>query len=478
MARPAPDSTQYFLGVNGEQTGPFSEDEVRDQIQAGTIPPDALVWYEGLSDWQAVNTIEYFKDAFSGDDSSDTSAGKPLPSVGGGFKPLSEDSIQESVPSRQEEYPRPMIGKKRTSDGGASFAADDEPAPIFDDGFGAPPPNKKRALILLGLMIGAGAIGGAYFFLGESGNEATFVAPIPNRPAPESAPEGREALARRALSELLLKPDDSTRILRRVITENPDDAIGKEALAALIDFFKTRQRTVEAGRLLMDVKKPQEAAKFFLMEPASPQDAEAALFAAYQQSQDPARREWLIQSIRLALGTANNPAGAIERIKILEKDFPKERHPFGYYLKTTDAKITDLFQRLSFHFVQSLLGFLNTELPQISFVSRPLVEVRKDKKGTYRVVGSYKGEVTLNQDRLKGINFTFWWNNEAWSVVETNLTEERQSFSRQEKKRLENAALPAAKMLEVLESTFQTLFPKNALHEAVGAKSEKKSGDI
>lgn len=42
----------YYYAVNGNQTGPVSEDELRSMVSAGTIPATTPVWREGMADWQ------------------------------------------------------------------------------------------------------------------------------------------------------------------------------------------------------------------------------------------------------------------------------------------------------------------------------------------------------------------------------------------------------------------------------------------
>ena len=43
---------KYYYAVNGNQTGPVSEEELRRLVSAGTIPATTPVWREGMADWQ------------------------------------------------------------------------------------------------------------------------------------------------------------------------------------------------------------------------------------------------------------------------------------------------------------------------------------------------------------------------------------------------------------------------------------------
>lgn len=47
---------RYFIGKNGRQLGPFDGQQVRDQLTAGTIGYDDLLWREGMPAWAPVRT--------------------------------------------------------------------------------------------------------------------------------------------------------------------------------------------------------------------------------------------------------------------------------------------------------------------------------------------------------------------------------------------------------------------------------------
>jgi uncharacterized RDD family membrane protein YckC len=48
---------RYHLGRNGQQSGPFTEAEVRAQLAAGTLQGTDLIWREGLTDWVPVASL-------------------------------------------------------------------------------------------------------------------------------------------------------------------------------------------------------------------------------------------------------------------------------------------------------------------------------------------------------------------------------------------------------------------------------------
>jgi uncharacterized RDD family membrane protein YckC len=53
---PAPQA--IYVAKNGQQTGPFSPPEIKAQLQTGDIAPTDLAWYEGLSGWTALKSLD------------------------------------------------------------------------------------------------------------------------------------------------------------------------------------------------------------------------------------------------------------------------------------------------------------------------------------------------------------------------------------------------------------------------------------
>lgn len=47
----------WYHAKNDQQQGPVSDEEIKSQIAAGNIPPDTLVWREGMDDWQAAGEL-------------------------------------------------------------------------------------------------------------------------------------------------------------------------------------------------------------------------------------------------------------------------------------------------------------------------------------------------------------------------------------------------------------------------------------
>lgn len=48
---------QYFIGVNGVQSGPFTEAVIRQKQTSGELPPNALCWTEGWPEWRPLSSV-------------------------------------------------------------------------------------------------------------------------------------------------------------------------------------------------------------------------------------------------------------------------------------------------------------------------------------------------------------------------------------------------------------------------------------
>jgi membrane protease subunit (stomatin/prohibitin family) len=54
---PGQEAVQYFVGQDGQRTGPFDTDAIGGMIRAGTIRPETLVWAKGMPAWQAAGRV-------------------------------------------------------------------------------------------------------------------------------------------------------------------------------------------------------------------------------------------------------------------------------------------------------------------------------------------------------------------------------------------------------------------------------------
>lgn len=54
---PVPQAAQYYVAVNGQQTGPFGLDTLRQMAASGQFTPESLIWAPGMTGWVAANTV-------------------------------------------------------------------------------------------------------------------------------------------------------------------------------------------------------------------------------------------------------------------------------------------------------------------------------------------------------------------------------------------------------------------------------------
>jgi hypothetical protein len=438
------DSTEnrgYFLGIEGEQLGPLSEKELLEKINQGQVPPQTLIWWDGQVDWQPISEISEFKTYYE----------KPIVPA-----PPLEPSPTRSKPLQSPPSDEPF----------ATFSAPDSPSqPVFtaaESNFPRPSFLKTRAKLMGGIFAGLCLVTLAFLYFN-------------NGPAPAKKPlkriskdqllAERKAKVSKALSELLLKPDQSIQALQEIVRQDSKDEPGAEAVTALLENYRQTQKYQQAGDLLLELKRPDEAARLFLMDPTLSAKAESALFQAYQATKGKEQADFLIQDIKLLLVQLKNPALAVERIQLFEKTFPALSHPYSYYLLPSDQRIQNIFNRLSFHFVQELMKHMTSEFPQVTLVNRPLIEVKRNASGEYRIVARYQGDVLLSNDRLRNIYFIFWLVDGQWVLVDTNLTRERQRFAAITREKYNASVMTPERMIQYLETVFQTQFPNKALHE-------------
>lgn len=54
---PLPGTTQWYLGVDGQQVGPLNPTEVAARVAGGTATPDTLVWRTGMAAWTRLGDV-------------------------------------------------------------------------------------------------------------------------------------------------------------------------------------------------------------------------------------------------------------------------------------------------------------------------------------------------------------------------------------------------------------------------------------
>jgi len=56
--------TLWYAAVDGQQAGPFDAATLKDQIRAGRVKKDTLVWAEGMAEWTAADKVEVVSKLF------------------------------------------------------------------------------------------------------------------------------------------------------------------------------------------------------------------------------------------------------------------------------------------------------------------------------------------------------------------------------------------------------------------------------
>ena len=53
---PAPTS-QYYVAVNGQQSGPYSVAQLQQYAAAGQFTPQSMVWKQGMAAWDMASNV-------------------------------------------------------------------------------------------------------------------------------------------------------------------------------------------------------------------------------------------------------------------------------------------------------------------------------------------------------------------------------------------------------------------------------------
>jgi hypothetical protein len=421
------DEKQFFLGIQGQQTGPFSEKDVQDKIAAGEVTPDTLVWFEGLGEWQRIDSIAYFQSS---------------------FKPKKKASASVEVEHRVEKWEQreqPVALQPVFSPSEAVFFRRKGPRPVVALAGGA---------LLVGMLV--------WYWAVNSEEGSLKVEP---HLAEKKEHVTRFSRLQKAEADYLLNPLVIPPDYLALVREMPNDEFGRKATLSLETIFRKRERYRDLGELYALTGRFTESIVYFLKDGAFP-EAEKTAFKAFEASTDPKqKRKFLIQSIELLTGPLQNIPLALARIQILEKSFPAEHHAFGYYLLSSEKKMADIFNRTSFFFVEGLVNHLKAEFPQIKLAGRPLVSLLKEGPDKFRIVGTYKGEVVLNRDKIPAIRFEYWMVGDEWNLVATNVTAERAAWAKTNRLRYVGSTLSSAEALSYLENLMHNRFPRLGLHE-------------
>ncbi len=63
---PLPQQDEWYLGVSGQQLGPFHIGDLRAQLSAGVLTPETLVWRNGMAQWVPARDLPELASLFGG----------------------------------------------------------------------------------------------------------------------------------------------------------------------------------------------------------------------------------------------------------------------------------------------------------------------------------------------------------------------------------------------------------------------------
>ncbi|WP_300646042.1 SPFH domain-containing protein [uncultured Duncaniella sp.] len=58
-------TAQYYLGINGQQQGPFDFESVKNAITSHQIDENILIWKRGMANWTKIGEVSEFSDIFN-----------------------------------------------------------------------------------------------------------------------------------------------------------------------------------------------------------------------------------------------------------------------------------------------------------------------------------------------------------------------------------------------------------------------------
>jgi hypothetical protein len=421
---------KYFLGIGGEQSGPFTEAEVNGKISSGEAKADTLIWYEGLGEWQRVDAIAFFQSAFK---KGKTSSGVTLSKSPSTSAPTPEGSDSDV-------QLRPVFSSQE-----AVFYKRQGPKPIVL--------VAAAAALFLG--------GGLLWYLDSDSDDSIQVGEV----AYKKDLTTRPARLRKAESDYLLNPVVVPDDFLKLVTENSKDDVGSKAAAALENIYKKKNRPRELAELYIKLGRFAEAVSPLVESKAYAEANQAATQAYTVSSEKSVRYKMLVTSIELLTTQLLDLPQALPKIAQLEKEFPGEPNPFSYYLLSDEKKMADLFNRTSYFFVESLLAHLKAEFPEVKLAGRPLVSIVREPGAHYRIAGSYKGEVQLKLDKLRNIRFEYWMVGADWYLVSTNITSARGEWARGNRGKYLSQTQSSQGMLSYLEGIMRAQFPGLGLHK-------------
>lgn len=75
---PMPD-VQYMMAVNGQQSGPFNMQQLRQMVQTGQLTPQTYVWKQGMAQWEIAGNVQELAPLFAAPAPPPVPGGIPAP---------------------------------------------------------------------------------------------------------------------------------------------------------------------------------------------------------------------------------------------------------------------------------------------------------------------------------------------------------------------------------------------------------------
>lgn len=72
---------QYYIAVNGQQTGPFGMQQLQQAVQSGQLTPQTFVWKQGMAQWEAAGNVQELSSLFAAPAPPPVPGGMPTPPI-------------------------------------------------------------------------------------------------------------------------------------------------------------------------------------------------------------------------------------------------------------------------------------------------------------------------------------------------------------------------------------------------------------
>ena len=175
----------WYVAINGEQLGPWSQEDVVQKIQSGEIDRSAHVYSDGMANWEPITSRHEFSSAFQSQ--SPATATPPPPPAGGG----AADVIDYELFGEEMQFVEITLDPQEAciAEAGAFMYMDPgiEMETIFGDGSA-----KSGGGGVMGMLMSAGkrVLTGESLFMTIFGNKGgerhkvAFASPYPGRIVP------------------------------------------------------------------------------------------------------------------------------------------------------------------------------------------------------------------------------------------------------------------------------------------------------